>query len=192
MKFFLFIALALMWPARYSYAQDLHQAKHFPLSVGDTVPDISFTLWMENVPVRLSDFSGKLLILDFWATWCGSCIRMFPKSDSIENQYKGQVTFLLVNSIRSTQDSTRQLSNFFQRWQKMTGQQFALRTAVNDTTAFKLFPHIFLPHYVWISGDRKVLAITGSEAITATNIRKALNGQILKEPIKGDRYDRDN
>jgi thiol-disulfide isomerase/thioredoxin len=192
MKLLLFIALALVWPARYSFAQDLHPAKHAPLSVGDTVPDISFMLWKKSIPVKLSDYTGKLVILDFWATWCGSCIRMFPKSDSLENQYKGQVIFLLVNSIRSTQDSARQLTNFFQRWQKMKGQQFALRTAINDTTAFKLFPHIFLPHYVWISGDRKVLAITGSEAITATNIRKALSGKILKEPIKGDRYDKDN
>ena len=47
-----------------------------PLTIGDKVPDVEF----ENVinysdkKVRLSDFKGKLMILDFWATWCTSCI----------------------------------------------------------------------------------------------------------------------
>ncbi|MEC5144912.1 TlpA family protein disulfide reductase [Chitinophaga sp. 212800010-3] len=191
MKFFLFIALAVIWPARSPFAQDLQPAKPHRLSVGDTVPDISFFLWPESKPTQLSDFSGQLVILDFWATWCNSCIRMFPKTDSLQKQFSGQVQFLLVNSCRSTQDSTPQLQKFFRRWQDTKGQPFTLATATNDTTAFKLFPHIYIPHYVWISADRRVLGITSAEAVTTSNIQKALNGHILQEPIKGDRYDKD-
>lgn len=192
MKFLFFIALALIGPARPLFAQDLQPEKLHRLSVGDTVPDISFSLWNAATPVKLSDHTGKLVILDFWATWCGSCIRMFPKCDSLESQFSGQVKFLLVNSVQSTQDSTPQLQRFFQRWQSAKGKPFSLPTAINDTIAFKLFPHIYLPHYIWISPDRKVLGITSAEAVTASNIQTALKGHILKEPIKGDRYDKDN
>lgn len=192
MRFFLFIALATVWPAHYSFAQDARSTEIHRLSVGDTVPDISFTRWDDNKIIKLSDFTGQLVILDFWATWCGSCVRMFPKNDSLENQYAGRVKFLLVNSIRSTQDSARHLTSFFQRWQKQRGHPFPLTTIHSDTTAFQLFPHIFLPHYVWISPDRRVLGITDSQAVTAANIRKALQGRTLTAPIKGDRYDKDN
>ncbi|MGN7824880.1 TlpA family protein disulfide reductase [Chitinophaga sp. 22536] len=192
MKYIFFIALAAVWPARYSFAQDLRPTVTHRLSVGDTVPDISFTRWNDNKIIKLSDFTGQVVILDFWATWCGSCVRMFAKNDSLETQYAGRVKFLLVNSIRSTQDSARHLTGFFHRWQKQRGQPFPLTTVPYDTTAFQLFPHIFLPHYVWISRDRRVLGITGSEAVTAANIRTALQGRILTAPIKGDRYDTDN
>ena len=190
MRFFLCLALVLTWPARSSFAQNPAKALIHRLSVGDTVPNIKFTLWNDTIPVKLSDFS-HLVILDFWATWCGSCIRMFPVCDSLSQQFVGQLDFLLVNSVKSTMDSSRQLNNFFHRWQATHGRQFPLLTATNDTTAFKLFPHIFLPHYVWISPERRVLAITGAEAITTENIKAALKGQRLKVPVKGDRYDRD-
>lgn len=192
MKFFIFIALVATRPAGYSFAQYLRPTVTHRLSIGDTVPDISFTRWDDNKVIKLSDFTGQLVILDFWATWCGSCVRMFPINDSLENQYAGRVKFLLVNSIRSTQDSARHLTSFFQRWQKQRGQPFPLTIVPYDTTAFQLFPHIFLPHYVWISPERKVLGITDSQAVTAANIRKALQGRILTAPIKGDRYDKDN
>jgi len=192
MRYFLFIALVAVWPARYSFAQDRSPTGTHRLSIGDTVPDISFTRWGDNKIIKLSEFNGQVVILDFWATWCGSCIRMFPKNDSLETHFAGRVKFLLVNSIRSTQDSAHQLTSFFHRWQKQRGQPFPLTTVPYDTTAFQLFPHIFLPHYVWISPDRKVVGITDSEAVTAANIRKALRGRTLTAPIKGDRYDTDN
>ncbi|MBS0027091.1 TlpA family protein disulfide reductase [Chitinophaga hostae] len=192
MKFMFFFALALIGLARPSFAQDLQPAKLHRLSVGDTVPDIFFLLWNEKAPIKLSDHTGKLVILDFWATWCSSCVRMFPKYDSLENQFSGQIKFLLVNSVRGTLDSIPQLQTFFRRWQTVKGKPFPLTTAINDTTAFKLFPHIYIPHYVWISANRKILGITSAEALTTGNIQEALKGQILKEPIKDDRYDRDN
>src|SRR3977135_207668 len=52
------------------------------LSVGDKVPEIEFQMLNYSSPVaKLSDFKGKLLLLDFWATWCGPCIGSFPKLD---------------------------------------------------------------------------------------------------------------
>lgn len=49
--------------------------------------------------VRLNDFKGKIVILDFWATWCVPCIRSFPAMQKLIKQYKNKdVVFLFINT----------------------------------------------------------------------------------------------
>ncbi|MDR0413356.1 MAG: AhpC/TSA family protein [Dysgonamonadaceae bacterium] len=62
---------------------------HKTTSVGAVAPD--FTLDdPEGKPVRLSDFRGKYLLLDFWASWCGPCRRENPNVVRVYNAYKNK------------------------------------------------------------------------------------------------------
>src|SRR5690606_28167319 len=133
-RLIVFLAITLLLLNRHSFAQDIPNSNYRRLNIGDTVPDISFTVCNFNMPTaKLSDFAGRLVILDFWATWCGSCIKMFPKVDSLQKKFINKVVFILVNSSRSTQDSGRQLHTFFERWQNANRKPFPLITASNDT-----------------------------------------------------------
>lgn len=51
-------------------------------------PDGSFSDARGNI-VKLSDFRGKVVLLNFWATWCGPCVRELPDLDRLQTELGG-------------------------------------------------------------------------------------------------------
>ena len=47
--------------------------------------------------VKLSDFIGQPIVINFWASWCGPCRSELPHFDKLAKEYEGRVRFLMVN-----------------------------------------------------------------------------------------------
>lgn len=150
-----------------------------PLSIGDTVPALEFNIINNPVlKIQLSQFKGKLIILDFWATWCNSCIKSLPKLDSLQKQSPAQLQVLLINYLPSTGNTEKQISEFISNRKHFSKALANLPVCIDTSAKLKqLFPHTFLPHYVWIGPDGTVIAITAATELTASNIRAILNGK---------------
>jgi thiol-disulfide isomerase/thioredoxin len=67
-------------------------AKEYPLAPDFTLKDL------EGNSVKLSDFRGKVVIIDFWATWCPPCRRGIPEFVELQEQYgKDKLVVLGIN-----------------------------------------------------------------------------------------------
>ena len=59
------------------------------LSIGGTPPDIALNT-PEGEELKLSDLRGKVVLIDFWASWCGPCRRENPNVKRVYEKYKDQ------------------------------------------------------------------------------------------------------
>ncbi|MCX6931576.1 MAG: redoxin domain-containing protein, partial [Verrucomicrobia bacterium] len=77
------------------------EAKVDMIKVGAAAPDFPATD-LNGKAVKLSDFRGKVVILDFWATWCGPCIASMPHTNEVAAHYKDQGVVVLASCTSDT------------------------------------------------------------------------------------------
>ena len=150
------------------------------LSIGDTVPDVIIqnVLNYKTPTAKVSDFRGKLLILDFWAYWCSPCVYMIPRMDSLQKQFDGKIQFLAV-----TTEPAAKVSGFRAKHEKRFGKRIAHPEVVSDTVLSRMFYHSTFPHYVWIDQTGVVRAITDMKQVKAETISSLLqkSNQVISE-----------
>jgi thiol-disulfide isomerase/thioredoxin len=54
--------------------------------LGNPAPETDLKMWLVGEPVTLADLRGRVVMLEFWATWCKPCQEMFPKLTSLYEQ----------------------------------------------------------------------------------------------------------
>lgn len=68
-----------------------------PLTIGDPAPAFKVDGFIKGEKVGELK-KGKAYIIEFWATWCGPCIAVFPHLSDLTKKYEGQITTVSVNT----------------------------------------------------------------------------------------------
>lgn len=162
--------MAVLW-LNFCTAQLLPSTFKIGKKLPDSILNYSFNVIndsMSKTSTTLSAYKGKLLILDFWASWCGTCLAQFPKLDSLQAKYKDRLSILLISSVNTKDNTDRMLKVLNGKLAETKPTQ--LSSLINDNQLMKMFPHQYLPHYVWIGVRGEVLAITPAEFVSDANI----------------------
>jgi thiol-disulfide isomerase/thioredoxin len=63
---------------------------------GDRAPEFALST-LDGTVIRLSDYLGKIVIVDFWATWCGPCRMAIPDLVELQNEYKDDLIIIGIS-----------------------------------------------------------------------------------------------
>jgi cytochrome c biogenesis protein CcmG/thiol:disulfide interchange protein DsbE len=119
------------------------------VEVGQAAPD--FDLPGRLAAVKLNDYKGKTVYLDFWASWCGPCKQSFPWMNEMQTRYSGQgLRVVGINVDQKTEDA----KNFL----KDTPASFDVAFDAGGKTP-KAYAIKGMPTSVLIGPDGKVLSV---------------------------------
>ncbi|HEV2704839.1 MAG TPA: TlpA disulfide reductase family protein [Pyrinomonadaceae bacterium] len=147
-------------------------------------PEISVSQWIDQTPVKLSDLRGRVVLLDFWATWCTPCRITIPRLNALHRKYKerGLVVLGLTNLYGQAEgrdvEPAEELA-FLRQFKRR--QNVAYGFAVSDGTANATnFGVTTLPTAVLIDRRGTVRLIT----VSASDIENEALDQMVKKLIE--------
>ncbi|MBN1132607.1 MAG: TlpA family protein disulfide reductase [Bacteroidales bacterium] len=120
---------------------------------------------LEN-QISLSDFSGEVIFLNFWATWCPPCIAELPEIQKLYNKYGNRVTFLLV-----TNEDPERVKSFMSKY------HYELPVYYNSGTIPDILRTKAIPTTYIISPDGRIV----TKKSGAVNWNSRATGKIFEE-----------
>jgi thiol-disulfide isomerase/thioredoxin len=163
-----------------TYAQSNASAIN-QLNIGDQCPNFQFAhlINYSKKSARLSDFKGKLVIIDFWATWCGSCYRAMPHLSGLQKKYGDK---LIV--IAATYEDSLTVFPMLKKNRILKATSFPI--LYSDKALPKYFIHKQIPHTVVIDQQGIVKAITSPEELSDDKVKAMISHESVALKYKKD------
>lgn len=153
--------------------------KNVGIGIGKTAPDFELKD-LSGKSVRLSDFRGKSVILNFWASWCPPCREEMPEFQRIYNENKDKLAVIGVNLQESKENS--------EAFVKKLGITFPI--LLDPNAEVKDIYNVFtqpVTYFIDANGkiaDKKFGPLTSEEIIEKTKIQPPKGEFSLKDEIK--------
>jgi thiol-disulfide isomerase/thioredoxin len=168
------------------YSDKIEQAQKLnPSTEKVYAPELSISQWIDHEPVKLADLRGKVVLLDFWAIWCGPCYITFPKLASWHKKYKDKGLVVLGISefqgeVQEKKMTPKEELEFLKKFKKRYGLPFGF--AVADTMDNKLAYGVrSIPTAILIDNRGYVRHITIGAHEKATSQLALMIEKLLKE-----------
>lgn len=141
------IATTIAVAAALTFAPESDVAVSGRTGVGEPAPDVAMTDF-DGKRFELADYRGTPLVVNFWASWCPSCVAEMPDFEKVYRAVGGKVEFLGINH-SDAPESAEQLA-------KDTGVTYRLARD-QQGEIFQAFGALGMPTTVFIDADGNVI-----------------------------------
>ena len=148
------------------------------VELGKKVPDYIFydILNKNEKQIAVQDLKGKIVLLEFWATWCKPCIKSMQKLESIQSEFKDDIEILAI-----ADQSKEQLEKY------LLSNKTKLRI-ISDTLHKSTFGYKAIPHSIVIDAKGIVRAVTGPHNLTPEVLKNFIQNDTINVPNKEQFY----
>jgi len=109
---------------------------------------------LDGATVSLKDFKNKLVLLDFWATWCKPCLEVMPELQQLHNAYSDKGFSVAGISIDEDKDSIKKIKKFV----KKLKVSYPIFYDAKQNPAWNMFSVKAIPALFLIDGNGQVVA----------------------------------
>lgn len=133
--------------------------------IGTEVPDLKLTT-LEGETIELKSLVGKVVVLDFWATWCSPCIRAMPDLMAATSEFPSDDVVLLAVNQEEDAGTIREF---------LSGRAWQLQVGLDNGTIARRFQVQSLPQTIIVGPDGKIAFV---KVGYSTDLRPSLNKAI--------------
>jgi len=170
---YLCLILAMAMPL---WSQQLKEVPPYALKRGDVAPPLGFEYVLQGPApseVTWQTLHGKVVVLDFWGTWCAPCVAGIPHLNELAAHYDGRgVQFIAVGH-----ENPRKVAWFLK--QHPIAAWIALHT---DLSVYKDYTAFGIPYSVIVDQNGKVAAALNPKDLTQGVTDAVLAGRIAEYP----------
>lgn len=164
--------------------------------VGAKAPEIEAEAFLGCEPVTMSQLQGKLVLIDFWAVWCGPCVEAFPALNELHRQYADQGLVILgvtrfngyewdeeaQRATKATQGISKSSElDMLKRFSEIHQVEYGFFVTARENEYWNALGVSGLPHSVLIDQQGKVRRIaSGADADKLDSLREKIE-ELLQE-----------
>lgn len=141
------------------------------IQINDIAPEIMITDWIQNIPKDTS-LTNKYIVLEFWATWCGPCLKAVPHLNELQEMFKRNDLIFLSMTNEKTELVKNTLKRFSFHSAVVSDQTSKTQTGFGD----KKNGMVSLPMTVLIDKDEIIRWIGMPEDLNAAIMNDFLSG----------------
>ena len=89
---------------------------------GELAPDFEAEI-VDGGTFKLSELKGKYVLLDFWASWCGPCLRDIPKLQALQKKYPNKLVLVSIALEKNAESGKKASAHYGLSWEHQVVEQ---------------------------------------------------------------------